>query len=63
MFLKQRSTAVQLFPYGWQLPSGKSIRGNYYREIVLANRCNYLEWFNPDPELAFFRKEDLKRVG
>lgn len=28
------------------------------REIVLGNECQYREWYNPNPQHAFFREQD-----
>ena len=53
---------MQLYPYGWRLPSGKTVRGMTYREIVKANEGSYLEWSNPHAERAYFRKTDFKQV-
>ncbi|GAB4816509.1 hypothetical protein N2152v2_003555 [Parachlorella kessleri] len=62
LFIKHGATAVQLYPYGWRLPGGAgAIRGFNYREIVLANECGYLQWFNPHPHLAFVRREDFPK--
>lgn len=37
LFLKRGAAAVQLYPYGWRLPSGEAIRGSNYRELVLGS--------------------------
>eukprot|EP00887_Chlorella_sp_A99_P006086 scaffold22.g6086.t1 len=50
-----------MFPYGWRLPDGSTIRGHNYREIVLASETPYLEWVNPHWEHAFFRRQDFQR--
>ena len=52
---------VQMFPYGWRLPDGSTIRGHNYREIVLASETPYVEWVNPHWQHAFFRRQDFQR--
>ena len=50
-----------MFPYGWRLPDGSTIRGYNYREIVLASEVKYLEWVSPRWDYAFFRRIDFTR--
>jgi hypothetical protein len=50
---------VQMFPYGWRLPNGETLRGFNYREIVLASECKYMEWTNTVRENAFLRRIDF----
>ena len=47
---------LQLFPYGWQLPSGEVLREGLYSNMTLFKRGNYLRWVNPHPHNAFFRR-------
>lgn len=62
LFIKDGASVLQLYPYGWRLKeTGTMIRGNNYREIVLASDCPYSEWANPYPGYAFFRKIDFKK--
>lgn len=59
LFLKEGAGALQLYPYGWQLPDGSTLRGFNYREIVLARRAVYKEWINTRPDYAFLRRSDF----
>ena len=61
IFIKHGATCLQMFPYGWRLPDGRTIRGHNYREIVLASETQYLEWVNPRWDHAFFRRQDFQK--
>ncbi len=52
----QGVTVLQLFPYGWQQPSGEVLRESLYSQMTLFKRGNYLRWVNPHPHNAFFRR-------
>mmetsp|Transcript_12181 Transcript_12181/g.34558 ORF Transcript_12181/g.34558 Transcript_12181/m.34558 type:complete len:136 (+) Transcript_12181:2130-2537(+) len=61
LFMKQGATAMQMFPHGWRLHDNSTVRGFNYREIVYASEGKYLEWVNPVPENAYFRRIDFKK--
>lgn len=62
LFIKDGASVLQMYPYGWRVAeTGAMIRGNNYREIVLASDCPYAEWVSPFPGYAFFRKIDFKK--
>lgn len=62
LFIKGGASVLQMFPYGWRMEeTGELIRGNNYREIVLASDCHYHDWVSPYPGYAFFRKIDFKK--
>lgn len=61
LFVKRGATAMQMFPYGWRLPDGSTVRGYNYREIVYASECHYSEWVNQRREYAFFRRIDYQK--
>jgi hypothetical protein len=61
LFIKRGATTMQLFPYGWRLPDGTTVRGYNYREIVYASECAYSEWVNPNRQHAFFRRIDYQK--
>ena len=61
LFIKRGATTMQMFPYGWRLPDGTTVRGYNYREIVYASECKYLEWVNQRRDYAFFRRIDYQK--
>jgi hypothetical protein len=63
LFLKRGAAALQLFPYGWRLATGATVRGFNYREIALASEARYSEWVSPGRAHAFFRRIDFPKVS
>lgn len=61
LFIKRGATTMQMFPYGWRLPDGSTVRGFNYREIVYASECPYQEWVSQSREHAFFRRIDYRK--
>jgi hypothetical protein len=61
LFLKRGAASLQMFPYGWRLADGSTVRGYNYREIVLASETKYFEWVNPNRHHAFFRRIDFSK--
>ena len=52
----QGSVALQLFPYGWDLPDGTIMREREYRWIVDAANASYFHWVNPHAHHATFER-------
>ena len=56
----QGSTALQLFPYGWDikegLQKGSVVREGLYKKIVLGRSASYFSWVNQEPADAFFSR-------
>ena len=59
MWVKPGAAVVQLFPYGWRLDSGELIRGDYYANMARASNATHLDWVNPFPHNAYFRRMDF----
>ena len=59
-FLKDGATALQLHPFGWELPGGRPVRCCLYHETVFAAGGSYLQWTNSDPQLAFFNRQNFQ---
>lgn len=59
VFLKRGASALQLLPYGWRRPSGFTIRGWTYKNVVLSRECLYTEWANERMDMSFMRRQDF----
>ena len=52
-------TPAQIFPYGFRHPSGPTIRGETYHNVVKSVAGQYFAWVNPRPNCAFLRRFDF----
>ena len=47
------SSPLQIFPFGFSRPDGKTIRGGNYANIVVAGGGQQYSWVNPCAACAF----------
>ena len=61
LFIKEGASALQIHPFGWYNHKIRQpIRGNSYKNIVVARECYYIMWFNEHADNAFFRPYDFE---